>query len=114
MADGHERVPVGGVEPGAGEQQSPGEQAASDRENTGEEGEPGHVDCLGFEQDEAAGYRGQGDADHAGAVLLGDGEHGEHGDDGLTEVDARERELVGSCPPPLPGDWWVASGNRQR
>ena len=40
----------------------------------------------------------EGDADHACAVLLGDGQNGDHGDDGLTEVDASEREFGGVVP----------------
>ena len=93
MSDGDERVPVGRVETGSGKYESPGEEAAGDGDNADDEGQAGHVDGFGGEEYEPAWHGGEADADHAGAVFLGDGQDGKHGNDGLADVDSAEGEL---------------------
>ena len=96
MADRDEGVAVGRVEPGAGEQEAPDEEAAGD----GEASRRRVSVRPRWRLWRQGGRRGRGMAvsdgsDHAGAVLLGDGEHGEDGDDRLAEVDAGKCELGG-------------------
>ena len=53
---------------------------------------------LGGQHGQAARHRGQRDADHAGAVLAADRQHGDDRDDRLAGLDASEAELGGVRP----------------
>ncbi len=65
---------------------------------------------FGREEDEAARHGGEGGADHACGVFLGDGEDGERSDDRLAEVDAGQAELGGVLA--APGSDVDAGGDR--
>ena len=91
VAERDEGIPI--PEAGVGEEESAGDETACDTEGARHRTQHHEVHRLRPEHRHAARDRGEGRADHAGAVLLGDDKNAEHGDDRLAEVDADEAEF---------------------
>ena len=94
MVERYERVPVGGVESGVGEQKAADDEAAGRPPGPTGTVRPARLAALAASR-LSARHGGEGGSDHAGAVFLGHGQHGEDGDHDLAEVDAGEAELGG-------------------
>ena len=101
VAEGQGRVAVARPDAVAGQDEPPGQQRGKDGEGPGDQHQSGQDGGLGRQHGDPPGHRGQGEADHARAVLAADGHDGQHRDHRLAEVDAGQADLgrvLGAAP----------------